>query len=125
MDHAEPVNLVVALVVAGIGVAMFAGLFVWFFVELRKKRKLRERKPDLDVDQDIHTYVDRVFLLIEGWRPRLNPETRAEVDALWEQVLGEIEVLQAARSEGDDASEHVATLIELEAEIEEAIAGGT
>lgn len=120
----EPVSLVPAIVVATIGGLLFVGLFGWMFVELRRKRRLREKTPELDVDDDIRRYVDRVFLLVEVWRPRLDAETRASVDALWQRALDEVEALQDARNEDGDASERIAELIDLEAEIERVIGGG-
>ncbi len=121
MDQSEPVSLVFALVVAGVGLVLFVVLFVRLFLELRRKRRLRDRRPELDVDDDLRRYVDRVFLLIEAWRPRLDDERLRRVEDLWQEVLDEVEVLQAARNEGDDAPEHVANLIELEETLDRTI----
>lgn len=125
MPNAEPVSFVVAVAIAIVGLGLAVYLAVAFVAELRQRRKLGVEAPDVAAfDRDLKRYLKRVWLLIQAWRTRLNPEQVLELDALWSQALERANALQQARARDEEVSADVAELVELEKEIERRITAG-
>ena len=122
MPDGEPVNLVVAIVFAVVGCCLAVFLVVRFVLEVRTRRALRADGPDVTAfDADIRRYIDRVYLMVAAWTPRLEAEAAAQVQELWEDAYDRARALQDARSADAEVAADVAGLVALEKEIDERI----
>lgn len=120
MGYPHPVNLIVAIVVAAIGATLLGFVGARLLGERRRRRELTAQAPDTSAyDVDIQRYLNRVWLLIADWKPRVSAP--AELDELWEVALGRADALQRSRADDAESADQVAGLVELENEIESKI----
>ena len=118
----SPVPFGVGVVFAAIGVALFVFLLVAFFRDVRAKGQLLEDAPDTsDFDPDVQRYLDRVWLLIAAWKPRVPAADVGELEALWEEAFMSGMRLQESRKVDAETAELVADLTALEEKIEDRI----
>lgn len=118
MPDGDPVSLTSGIVAAIVGGMLAAFLVVRIYLDLRQRRALRAQGPDLSgFDPDVKRYLDRVWLLVAAWTPRLQAEESAEVLELWGVALAGAHRLQEKRSADNEVAEDVAEMVALEEEI--------
>lgn len=124
MPHDTPISLVAALIAAALGVAVFVYAFIRLTLELRRKRRLLENFPELDeFEGDVRRYVRRVYLLRTDWRDSLDEATRERVDTLYDEMLTRARRVRDNRAAGNDVTDEIGALIELEDELDRTIEG--
>lgn len=110
-----------AIVAALLGAALGIGLIVQYAREVRQRRLLRLDSPDFTAfDGDIQRYLERVWLMIGAWKPRVG-SSAPELEEIWNRAVGAANSLQASRAAGDESADLVGELVRLEAELEAAI----
>ena len=122
MPEGDPVNLTAAIIVAVAGTVWFLIAAIGMLREHRRIRALRTRCVDLSgYDPDLQRYLDRVWLMIETWRPKVNEGVGASLANQWDRAIELSDALMIERAADAESSASVAALVELEREVDEAI----
>lgn len=123
MPDSEPVSLIAGIIAALLGLGVIVAVLVRLGLEVRQRRQLRAAGPDLTgFDPDVRRYLDRVWLLVASWKPRLDPEEASELTMLWDDAFERASALQAGRAPESETTVTVAELVELEKRIEARLA---
>lgn len=108
-----------AIVAAVLGVLLGVVLVTRYAVEVRARHELRLSAPDFSsYDPDVRRYLERVWLLVGAWKPRLSADGAIGADALWSRVVEAAMALQSARAQDAETAELVGELVRLEGEVE-------
>lgn len=114
-----PIGLKPALAALAVGFALLVWIAVQLFVELRRRRRVRQRLPSRDgLDRDLVRYVERVGTLVLSWEERLGADRVADALETFEAACTLVWEVQRLRLEGGETAWRVSRLAALERELE-------